>query len=91
MFTQLVMESFVPASTSIKCTIILNASPYIFQTSNPCAFGTEISRNRQRNKYLLFRGMRSYFFASVAADEKKTFSFKKRNNLSIKIIYIYIK
>lgn len=46
----------------MKCTEIFNASPHVFKMSNPYHFGTEISRNWQRNEPLsLSRGTRSSY------------------------------
>lgn len=46
----------------MKCRAIFNASPHVFKISNLYHFGTEISRNRQRNEHLsLSRGTRSSY------------------------------
>lgn len=48
----------------MKCRAIFNASSHVFKFSNLYHFGTEISRNRQRNEPLslsLSRGTRSSY------------------------------
>ena len=77
------------SSTSRKFTATFNSSPHFFTMLNPYDFGTEITKDRNKNDPL-FSEARAAIYASVLAGENKT-EIARRFHINRSTVYDTIK